>query len=169
MAHVQHNSGNNEWYTPLHIIEAATQVLDSIDTDPASNSIANAVVQAKTYYTADNTGLDKPWYGNVWMNPPYSSELNKKFCNKLKEEVLLGNVKSFITLTNNATETKWFKDLYDVSDWFCFTSKRIRFVSPDGKLGKQPLQGQVLCMHGNTEQKAKFIRVFSELGMILSK
>lgn len=169
MVHVQHNTGNNEWYTPGELIEAAREVMSKIDVDPASNYIAQMTVKASTYYTVEVNGLDKNWFGNVWMNPPYSSELNKQFCNKLKEQVLIGNVKSFITLTNNATETKWFKDLSKVSDLFCFTSKRIRFIDPEGNLGKQPLQGQVFCMHGNMEQQKKFTEVFSKYGLILKQ
>lgn len=166
-AHVSNNSGNNEWYTPVDIIDKARLVMGSIDTDPASNSIAQQTVLAKEYYTLETNGLDKKWYGNVWMNPPYSASLIKQFCAKLKTEVLIGNTKAFVTLTNNATETKWFKDLSDVSKAFCFLTKRVRFVSPDGLLGKQPLQGQVMCMHGSDDQVKLFSDVFKDSGIIL--
>ena len=168
VAHVAHNTGNNEWYTPNWIIESARQVLGTIDVDPASNAVAQQVVKAGSYYTVENDGLVKNWNGSVWIHPPYSSVLIKQFCNKLKEQVAAGNTESFITLTNNATETKWFKDLADVSNVFCFLTKRVRFISSDGSMGKQPLQGQVLCMRGTDEQILKFREAFKDSGILLS-
>ena len=42
--HVPHNSGNNQWYTPIGLLDAATAVLGCIDLDPASANVANKVV-----------------------------------------------------------------------------------------------------------------------------
>lgn len=69
--HVAHNSGNNEWYTPLPYVEAARAVMGTIDIDPASSDKANETVQAEHYYTIADNGLVRPWYGRVWLNPPY--------------------------------------------------------------------------------------------------
>lgn len=145
--HVSFNSGNNEWYTPADYIELAREVMGSIDLDPASSEIANRVVKAETYYTAETNGLDKEWRGNVWMNPPYASDLIGQFVDKLINEVANCNIDQAIVLVNNATETEWFCKLVSHSSAVCFPRSRVKFYMPDGKTGA-PLQGQALLYFG---------------------
>ncbi|MFA6385960.1 MAG: hypothetical protein WCW29_04420, partial [Candidatus Paceibacterota bacterium] len=40
-----YNSGNFEWYTPSVYIEAAREVMGSIDIDPASTALANETIK----------------------------------------------------------------------------------------------------------------------------
>ena len=121
--HVAFNSGNNEWYTPKEIIEAARKAMGSIDIDPASSDVANEVVKAAEYYTAETDGLDKPLHGNVWMNPPYASDLIGKFIQKIVSE--RNSYKQAIVLVNNATETEWFNSLISVASAVCFPRSRV--------------------------------------------
>ena len=157
--HVANNSGNNEWYTPSEYIEAAREAMGSIDTDPASNDIANKVVKAEKYYTIETDGLAHDWHGNVWMNPPYSSDLITKFIEKLKEQ--RENYEQAIILVNNATETQWFYEIVKIASAVCFPKSRVKFYMPDGKTGA-PLQGQAVLYIGNNTEK--FISAFGGIG-----
>jgi ParB family chromosome partitioning protein len=155
--HVSFNSGDNEWYTPADIIDAARAVMGSIDLDPASNDMANKVVRATKYYTAETNGLNKEWTGNVWLNPPYAGELIGLFCDKLVES----NITQAIMLVNNATETNWFNTLIHKASAIVFPKGRVKFYMPDGKTGA-PLQGQAIIYFG--DNPTKFLLVFKQFG-----
>lgn len=157
--HVAFNSGNNEWYTPSEYIEAARAVMGEINLDPASSEIANKTVKADHIYTVEDNGLEKPWFGNVWLNPPYASDLIGKFAEKVVNE--LGNIKQAIVLVNNATETEWFYGMVTNATAVCFPKSRVKFYTPDGKTGA-PLQGQAIIYFG--EYVNRFINVFDEKG-----
>jgi len=146
--HIAHNSGNNEWYTPARFIESARTVMGSIDTDPASSEVANAVVEAETYYTEETDGRDKVWNGNVWMNPPYAQPLIGDFCRGIAEQYKAGSIKQACVLVNNATETAWFSDLFSACSAVCFVRSRIRFIDQGGEESGSPLQGQAVVYCG---------------------
>jgi phage N-6-adenine-methyltransferase len=157
MPHVSFNSGNNEWYTPEEYIKAARQVLGVIDLDPATSQKANEVVKAENIYTIEDNGLEKEWFGNVWLNPPYSSDLIGKFAEKVKAK----EYKQAIVLVNNATETSWFYDIVSVASAVVFPTHRVKFYKPDGTIGA-PLQGQAFLYIG--ENPTKFLNVFGRFG-----
>lgn len=157
--HVSYNSGNQEWYTPAEYIEAARAVMGSIDLDPASSEIANQTVKASAFYTAETNGLDKPWSGNVWLNPPYASDLIGRFMDKLATE--RGTYHQAIVLVNNATETEWFYKLVSVASAVVFPKGRVKFYKPDGETGA-PLQGQAVVYIGDAPER--FLSEFRRFG-----
>ena len=146
--HVAHNSGNNEWYTPEHLLSAARDVLGGITLDPASSELANELVQADDFFTADDDGLSRPWAGRIWMNPPYEQGLVDKFVDKLLDS----DFDAAVTLTNNATETAWGGKLLCYASAVCFLKGRVRFLAPDGEKNS-PLQGQMLCYFGPDKER----------------
>jgi phage N-6-adenine-methyltransferase len=164
--HVTQNTGENEWYTPGDIIEAARAVLGGIDLDPASTAAANEIVQAATFFSAMDDGLKQYWHGHVWMNPPYAQPLIEHFAKKLAASIQAHEVSAAIALVNNATETEWFQTMGTVTDAVCFPSGRIRFWNP-AKETAMPLQGQALLYMG--PQIDHFCERFASFGIVLVK
>jgi len=164
--HVSANSGNNEWYTPANIIEAARKAMGEITLDPASCELANKTVKADRFFSQENDGLAHEWSGKVWMNPPYSSDLMSRFAAKLKESLLPhGRVVEACVLVNNATETKWFQSLASDCAAICFPSGRIRYISPEGPKNS-PLQGQAILYFGS--DCGEFCDAMKELGEVFT-
>jgi len=166
-AHVGQASGENEWYTPKTYIESARKVMGEIDLDPASSETANEIVQAIAYFTEEDDGLLWEWGGRIWMNPPYSQPLIAQFCQKLAESITSGTVEEAIILVNNATETKWFRQLAEQCGVICFPRSRIRFIDKEGNKGKTPLQAQAIIYIGPSTKVDIFAAEFKQYGTIL--
>lgn len=164
--HVSQNSGNNEWYTPGEYIEAARTVLGEIDLDPASSPDANAIVRAAEFYTLADNGLEQPWHGRIWLNPPYAQPAIEHFAGKLSASVFAGDVSAAVVLVNNATETEWFRTIASVARAICFPEGRVRFWSPD-RDSATPLQGQAVLYVGDAVDL--FARAFAPFGVVLVK
>ena len=164
-AHVGQSSGEFEWYTPQDYIEAARLTMGTIDVDPASSDAANKIVKAEKYFTINDDGLKQNWYGNVWMNPPYSQPLITQFCNLLVEKYKDGEVEQACVLVNNATETQHYQTMLEEAKAVCFIKGRVKFIDKDGNSSGAPLQGQTILYFGNEAQV--FAENFSYFGRVL--
>jgi len=159
--HVANNSGENEWYTPPAYVEAAALAMGGIDLDPASCEKAQENVKAGTFYTAEDNGLEKRWFGRVWLNPPYSKDLIGAFAEKVATE----NYEQACVLVNNATDARWFHRITETASAICFIKGRIKFLDSTGNPAKTPLQGQAVIYLGG--RVAEFSDAFSELGFVV--
>ena len=148
---------NDSWFTPPYIINLAREVLGHIDVDPASNVIAQNWIQADTFYTEETNGLTKDWNGKVWVNPPYSASLIKKFTKKFLEEYENGNMKEGIMLTNSSTDSLWNIPLQQGLQ--AYTNGRISFLQPDLTEKGKGSRGQLFTYLGPNPDK--FIEVFT--------
>jgi hypothetical protein len=62
----------DEWLTPPGLL-IKLGAPDVFDLDPCSPAVPPWPI-AKARYTEADNGLRKPWFGRVWMNPPYGRE-----------------------------------------------------------------------------------------------
>lgn len=142
--------GGDEQFTPAWIFEA----LDlEFDLDPAHPPFKTSV-PCKSYYTQEDDGLKKNWYGLVWCNPPYSQpkEWVNKFLNHNNGLMLLPMAKS-----------KWFYELWNINKISIVSlSPSIKFDLKDGKKNSI-FTNTCLIAAGN---KAKEALIKSELGYV---
>ena len=100
------------WLTPRPIIEA----LGTFDLDPCT-PIDMPWETARHRYTIVDDGLTSPWFGRVWLNPPYSN----KAVQWMRKLVQHGEGTALIFAR---TETAWFFE----SVWDAPTAKGVLFL-----------------------------------------
>lgn len=163
-------TGDTEWYTPPNIIEAAVAVMGGIDLDPATSDAqqACASIKAANYFTMQNSGLDKPWRGRVFLNPPYARGLVDQFVEKMVAAYQMGEMQQGILLTNSSTETKWWQHAAQHCNAVCFPRGRVRFLKvKDGALTRgnsAPSHPHSILYFG--PEAPRFMRVFSAMGLV---
>jgi DNA N-6-adenine-methyltransferase Dam len=129
-----------EWYTPPEIFKALGV---KFDLDPCSPPGGLEWVPAKKIISLPDNGLELPWEGLVWMNPPYGANTGKW----MKKFIEHGNG---IALVFSRTDTNWFHEYAVKADALCFIRHRIRFLRPDGEIGGTPGAGSLLVGCGTT-------------------
>jgi len=160
------SSQSDEWWTPPQYVEAARQLMGSIELDPASSEGANKIVRAKRYFTELDLPLLQEWSAeSVWLNPPYGKTMGKSlqgaFSNKLVAEFEAERVKRAVLLVNAYFGYGWFNGLR--SRGMCILDHRISFI--DGRTGRQGDQAKassVIITFGNNW--IDFQRIFSKFG-----
>ena len=114
---------NDEWLTPPEIIKS----LGEFATDPCS-PINPPWRTANTMYCINDDGLNQPWMGRVWLNPPYGRETFEW----LKK---LANHRRGIALIFARTETKGFhSEIWEKAEAVFFFKGRLKFHRVDGSV-----------------------------------
>ncbi len=164
--HIQDKlSDSDEWLTAASpFLDAARKTLGKIDLDPASCAQANQIIKAKTFWTKEDDGLSRQWFGRVWLNGPFSFPLVQDFTLYAVSQHDKGNTKAAIILTNNSTDAGWFQLLLRRFP-VCFASSRVPFWRVDREGTGGARQGQAFIYLGSDE--ALFIKEFSPLGTIV--
>ncbi len=162
------SSSSVEWWTPPRIVEAVRKVLGEIDVDPASSAEANATVRAKKFFDSKEDGLSIPWFGRVYLNPPYGLIDGESSANiwsrKLVREFDAGRVTSAVLLANATTQCRWFQALVARFP-ACFVAGRIAFQTP-GRLAQGPISGSALFYLGPSV--SAFVETFSKFGAVVA-
>ncbi len=156
------DSGNFEYYTPHDIVDRARLAMGSIDLDPFSSEAANNNVKASKFYTKEDNGFEKSWYGNIWVNHPFSRENNPKIFDKAIREYELGNADQICLITYASTSEGWFRKSLDFPQ--CYLYKRTNYLLPDGTVKKGVTKGSVVTYIGNNEEE--FYKHFKDIGKV---
>jgi hypothetical protein len=143
--------------TPRWLLEPVVAVLGEIDLDPCSNLSGPPHVPARHHFTCRENGLAQPWFGHVFMNPPYGRAI-PNWVRKLGSEYGAHRVQAAIALVPARPGNKWFALLR--AYWRCYLRGRVRFI---GNAGAAPFPSMVVYLG---EELARFEQQFQPLGDI---
>jgi hypothetical protein len=111
-----------DYATPPQILDAVRVLMGKIDLDPATSPEFNAFgPRAILYYTKEQNGLDQPWGGRVWLNPPGGKHRPgpKAWWKRLVEEHRAGNVEQACYMSFALDSLQWSqgKGLVPITDY----------------------------------------------------
>lgn len=126
-SHQSRRAMKEEWITPKYIIDAFG--IGYFDLDPCA-AVNQPWSCARKAFTIEQNGLIQPWWGNVWLNPPYGSKTGK-WLSRLAEHG------SGIALIFARTETAdWFEHIWSKADAILFIEGRLYFHHVNGRVAK---------------------------------
>lgn len=122
-------SETNEHYTPYSFLLKVCEFYGGcIDLDPCANSLIAPHCPAAMHYTIEQDGLTLPWFGNVFVNPPYGRDGLPAFVKKCIAELEASRVNQILLLVPSRTDTKWHRSLNDFAR--CYLTGRLKFHNP---------------------------------------
>lgn len=130
--HRPKNEQDNEWYTPPALLRDLEREFGPL-TDPARPGRVD--------------GLIAPWSGRIFCNPPWGRGKILPWLKKGALEMDAGRVELIVWLLPVSTDTAWFHDwARPRSKEIRFLRGRLRFLKPDGSVGKEPSMAHMLVI-----------------------
>ena len=119
----QHNLTPDDYYTPKWIFD---KLNITFDLDVAAPPNGCHWIPAKHYYDQQTNGLTSDWYGNVFMNPPFSKPIDwvNKFMQHANGIALLPMSKS-----------KWFDKIWAHQNAIVILPQNLKYIDPKGGNG----------------------------------
>ncbi len=120
-------AATTEWYTPPEFFDRLGLTFDLDPASPGRDVVP--WIPADRHYTRFVDGLQLPWFGRVWLNPPYGPEAGP-FIDRML------NHGHGLLLIPARTETGNFQRAARSARQVCFLSDRLHFIRDDGTQGR---------------------------------
>jgi hypothetical protein len=122
-SHQRTVGGSQCWITPRWIIDA----LGPFDLDPCAAVPRPWDCPLESFTEA---GLERPWFGRIFLNPPFHRYEVGKWVRRLAEHG------TGVALLHARTEASWFEPIWQHASGILFLADRLHFHYPDGRRAK---------------------------------
>lgn len=114
------SSASSEWETPRWLFEALNERFDfTLDVCATRRN-----AKCDRFFSPEDDGLSRPWYGRCWMNPPYGKGIGV-WVAKAKEEAGKGAL--VVGLLPARTDTLWWQTHVQGAADVRFLAGRLKF------------------------------------------
>lgn len=120
------SSDKDDWETPQDFFEKLDNEFN-FDLDPCCSKLT---AKCQKFFTKEDDGLFQPWFGTVYMNPPYGRQI-VNWIKKASEESQKGCV--VVCLVPARTDTRWWHDYCMKSSEIRLLNRRLTFAGADNK------------------------------------
>jgi len=128
-----------DWATPWDLFRAIERRFGAFDLDVCADARNTKVPLA--YYTVEQDGLELPWSGRCWANPPYSSDAGL-FAAKAVTESRKGA--EVVMLTFVRSDTRWWHETVPHASQLILLKGRVSFERPGQKSAAAPMASCLL-------------------------
>jgi len=167
----QINTLTQSWCTPQKYVKLINKFFNNnIDLDPCSNE--DSIIEAKVKYILPTDGLNESWnYHNIYINPPYGRDAERKTTIKNWLKKIFNCSFSFyseiLALIPVATNTShWKKYVFGKAIGICFlydTRLKFRINGNEDNKGSP----MACCMVYWGKDFERFKDVFEEFGWVI--
>jgi hypothetical protein len=111
---------NDKVATKPKLWRPLAEAVDGFDLDPAAGCEPTQI--ADNIYTEENNGLRQPWFGTVWLNPPFSEKT--RWYKRLVDQYQNGDVDCVVALATVDLSADWFHNWFSTADVLCYLDGR---------------------------------------------
>lgn len=161
---VGYTGGSDEHDTPVSFFGPIAESVDGFDLDPSASATSDL---ADRNVTKEEDGLSIQWYGDVWLNPPYSEVSD--WMAYAKEQYRHGNADRIVALVFARTSTRWWHNHATTANLRCLVKGRLTFGgaensapapsavlvwgdAPPALVGYLRRKGEVISMYEGTQK-----------------
>lgn len=132
-------SASDKWATPMDVYEALNAEFGTFTLDPCATA---ETAKCADWYGED--GLDRPWCGRVFVNPPYGRVIGEWVakCHLAAKE---GEAAIVVALLPSRTDTRWWHEHVMEADEIRFLKGRLHF---SGHQNGAPFPSAVVVWQG---------------------
>jgi len=118
--------------------------LGGFDLDPAAGCEPTPIADER--YTEADDGLSRPWFGTVWLNPPFSQKAD--WYGRLAAQYQRGAVERAAAVATADSSADWFHESFSTADTIAFLDGRDWFLGN----GSSPSFATVVGLWGATPE-----------------